>query len=38
MSDRETRRLTVLRAAVAGFLSGITRAVSAWVIAHFLDH
>lgn len=38
MSDRETRRLTLLRAAAAGFLSGVTRAVSAWVIAHFVDH
>lgn len=37
MSDRETRRLTLLRAAVAGFLSGVTRAVTGWLITHVFD-
>ncbi|GAA2355899.1 hypothetical protein GCM10010376_93400 [Streptomyces violaceusniger] len=37
MSDRETRRLPLLRGAVAGFFSGVTRAITGWMISNVLD-
>lgn len=37
MPEHSARRLPLLRAAITGFFSGVTRAVIGWVITNVLD-